>query len=86
MSFRFLQRCVTCFLLMVALLLGAIGCGSSKDPEEQENKEIILTGEMIPVAAYRKIKLNLSNLDYFEWQDDKLIYPEKNGVRNRAKC
>lgn len=85
MSFRFLQRCITCFLLIGALLLGTIGCGSSKDPEEQENKEIILTGEMIPVAAYREIKLDLSNLDYFEWQDDKLLYVEKEWSAEQGK-
>lgn len=85
MSFRFLQRRMECFLLCGALLLGTIGCGSSKDSEEQENTEIILTGEMIPVAAYREIKLDLSNLDYFEWQNDKLIYLEKEWSAEQGK-
>lgn len=39
-------------LPIIILLLGAGGCGSPKETGEEENKEIVLTGEMVPTASY----------------------------------
>lgn len=64
------------FLLLGAFLLGMSGCGVSEEPKEEEKTEIVLTGEMIPVADYQEIGLDLSQLEQYAWQGDNLIYLE----------
>lgn len=77
MSHKKLQRRLGCMLLTAALLLGITGCGDAKEPDAGENKEIVLTGEMVPVANFQEIKSDLGRLQDYVWQGDRLIYLEK---------
>lgn len=75
-----------CLLLAGAFLLGITGCSGRKEPDSAENagnKEIVLTGEMVPVARYQEVKFDLSSLEQYVWQGDCLIYLEREWDKDR---
>lgn len=61
-------------LPVIILLLGAEGCGSAEETEE--NKEIVLTGEMVPAASFQEVKQDLNSLSRYVWQGSSILYLE----------
>lgn len=61
-------------LPVIILLLGAGGCGSAEETEE--NKEIVLTGEMVPTASFQEVKQDLNSLSRYVWQGSSILYLE----------
>lgn len=78
-----IRRRFGCLLLAGIFLLGTAGCGTAKEPQEEEDKELVLTGEMVPTASFQEVKFNLGNLSKFVWQDDHLLYLESTWDKER---
>lgn len=74
MSDRLLFKRLGCMLLAGVLMLEMAGCGDSGETDSEESKEIVLTGEMVPVANCQEIRFDLNSLNNYEWQGDHLIY------------
>ncbi len=70
-------------LPIIILLLGAGGCGSPKETGEEENKEIVLTGEMVPMASYQAVKQDLNSLSGYVWQGSSILYLESTWDKER---
>lgn len=83
MSYKGLRKRLGCLLLTGSLLLGMTSCGDSKEPDKEENKEIVFTGEMVPAAKFQEVKFDLNRLTDYVWQGDRLIYLEKVWDRDR---
>ena len=84
MGDRLLRKRLGCMLFAGALMLGMAGCGDSGEPDSEENKEITLIGEMVPVANFQEVRFDLSSLDQYEWQGDYLIYLNREWVKERG--
>ncbi|MDE7114147.1 MAG: extracellular solute-binding protein, partial [Acetatifactor sp.] len=83
MGYKNLCKRLGCLLLTGSLLWGMTGCGDSKEPDREENKEIVFTEEMVPVANFQEVKFDLRGLEDYVWQGDRLIYLEKVWDRDR---
>lgn len=79
----FLSRCVGYMLSVGVLALGMAGCGASGETDNGESREIVLTGEMIPMAEYQEVRLDLSSLEQYEWQGEHFLYLEQSWNKER---
>ncbi|MCM1212974.1 MAG: extracellular solute-binding protein [Lachnospiraceae bacterium] len=83
MRYQSLHKRIGCLLLAGFLMLGITGCGgadgsgSTENTEDAGNREIALTGEMVPVANFQEVKSDLSKLEHYVWQGESLIYLER---------
>ncbi len=75
-------RRLACLALAGGLLLFAAGCGVSGGTEDRPavtegGEETALAGEMVPMAEYQEIRLDLKTLDQYAWQGGFIYYLEK---------
>lgn len=59
-------------LLSVLLMLAAVGCGDRE--ENGAEREVVLTGELVPTAEFVQISLPLEEFDDYVWSKDTVYY------------
>ena len=83
-----MKRRLICYILIVAMLITSFsGCGASGDNQDaNKSEEIVLTGELAPVASFYDINLPFYDLNIdFVWQGDDFVYMEKEWDRELRK-
>lgn len=68
-----MRKKIISILLAGTLLLGVAGCANTGD-ESGEDKEVVLTGEMVPVASFNEVNLAMSEFSDYAWVGDTFIY------------
>ena len=74
-----MRKKIFSFILIVTMIItGFTSCGSTEQQNGTEQKEIVLTGELEPVATFYDINLPFYDADLeFEWCEDDFVYLEK---------